>query len=105
MENKLDPEFKAKWVKALRSGEYAQGKCMLFNPENNTFCCIGVAGSLRGLSKEQMTDKTTTEDSIYDECLPGISKSVMRRLTGMNDGGSSAGKPFTEIADYIEANL
>ena len=40
MENKLDPELKAKWLAALRSDEYKQGKYCL-NIEGE-FCCLGV---------------------------------------------------------------
>lgn len=37
---KLDPAIKAKWVAALRSGTYVQGKTRLrFNDE---YCCLGV---------------------------------------------------------------
>ena len=43
--------FKRDWVKALRSGEYKQGKSVLcqpeFNPEDgDSFCCLGVAANL-----------------------------------------------------------
>ncbi len=31
-----------KWDAALRSGEYKQGKGMLFCEEDNAFCCLGV---------------------------------------------------------------
>ena len=31
------------WVAALRSGEYQQGFSALHRPEDNTFCCLGVA--------------------------------------------------------------
>ena len=34
-----------KWVKALRSGEYKQGKRRLHNCDN-TFCCLGVLTDL-----------------------------------------------------------
>lgn len=31
-----------KWIKALRSGEYVQGKKTLYNSYRNTYCCLGV---------------------------------------------------------------
>lgn len=40
MEKKLDPELKAKWLAALRSGEYKQGRYCLST--DNGFCCLGV---------------------------------------------------------------
>lgn len=36
----MNPEVKAKWVSALRSGEYTQTKGFLHN--DNGFCCLGV---------------------------------------------------------------
>ena len=46
MRKRMNPEIKAKWVAALRSGEYKQGTCFLrkdypdrYAPD---FCCLGV---------------------------------------------------------------
>lgn len=36
----MKPEIKQKWVEALRSGEYIQGKCVLY--AGKKFCCLGV---------------------------------------------------------------
>lgn len=38
-----------KWVKALRSGEYKQGKNMLRNGDK--FCCLGVACNISGVGR------------------------------------------------------
>jgi hypothetical protein len=38
---KLDPEVKAAWVAALRSGDYTQGREYL-RSSDDTFCCLGV---------------------------------------------------------------
>lgn len=38
---KMNPEIKAKWVSALRSGEYKQGRGRLRSPQDG-FCCLGV---------------------------------------------------------------
>jgi hypothetical protein len=40
-DGKLDPEVKAAWLQALRSGEYEQGTEML-RTRNDTYCCLGV---------------------------------------------------------------
>lgn len=37
---KMNPEVKARWVAALRSGEYKQGKNAL--QRDGKFCCLGV---------------------------------------------------------------
>lgn len=36
----LDPQIKAKWLEALRSGKYEQGEGRL--NKDNQFCCLGV---------------------------------------------------------------
>ena len=34
--------LKKKWLAALRSGEYKQGQGLLYNPDNESYCCLGV---------------------------------------------------------------
>lgn len=38
---KMNPEIKQKWVSALRSGSYEQGRCWL-RTKDMRFCCLGV---------------------------------------------------------------
>lgn len=38
----MDATIKAKWLEALRSGKYLQGKGNLYNKIDNTYCCLGV---------------------------------------------------------------
>lgn len=38
----MDKLIAEKWVAALRSGEYKQGKGVLHNQDTNTYCCLGV---------------------------------------------------------------
>ena len=40
----MKPEIKQKWVEALRSGEYSQGKLRLYN--GRSYCCLGVLCNL-----------------------------------------------------------
>ena len=42
MKRKMKPEVKAKWLEALRSGEYKQGRMKLKNEYNGSYCCLGV---------------------------------------------------------------
>lgn len=44
MRKRMNPEIKAKWVAALRSGEYKQGTCFLKQESDHphAFCCLGV---------------------------------------------------------------
>ncbi len=99
---KLPKEFKEKWLKALRSGEYKQGKRTL--RKDDLFCCLGVACDIMGYSKED------TEGGCYIptsfERVPKIlraSGEIPNHLGRMND--NKGGMSFSEIADYIEENL
>jgi predicted nucleotidyltransferase len=47
----MDPVIKEKWINALRSGEYKQGKGCLYNGES--FCCLGVLFDI--MTKENPT--------------------------------------------------
>lgn len=113
MENtsqKLDPEFKAKWVAALRSGKYKQGQnyLMLDHSTGPLYCCLGVAGNLCGVKLKGraflISEGFTTEEL---EQIPSLLTGSVNTnkniypLIRMNDDGKS----FSEIADYIEANL
>lgn len=95
---KLPTEFKEKWVAALRSGEFKQGRGALY--KNGKYCCLGVADKIEGYEPD-------ARDSIlkHHENVPEIIRGdteLTARLATMNDEG---GKSFSEIADYIEQNL
>jgi hypothetical protein len=100
-QEKLDPDFKAKWVAALRSGEYKQNTDgTLYNRNECSHCCLAVAIELLGHSfkdnfKEADDYKHLPISIQYCEGKAGD------HLVSMNDSGKS----FEEIADYIEANL
>ncbi len=108
----MNPELKSKWVGALRSGEYKQGKTAL-RSKDDKYCCLGVLCEISGMKRVQDTNAMGDRRWRYyfngDSCttvLPGgFSKevdNVSSQLIVMND---DAGKNFNEIADYIEANL
>lgn len=106
---KLDPKFKEEWVAALRSGEYEQGDCELYNKTSNSYCCIGVAAVVCGLSLDTINeyglmdmdiDPSTLKHPVPVELTDWNELST--KLTNMNDSGNYT---FTNIADYIEENL
>lgn len=111
-------EARRLWVKALRSGEYAQGKRFL--RMGNKYCCLGVATDL--YSKiEGYLEIATSEEGIYHYggssyklgyvwlppevqtwlglCHPAGTYLGGPSLAALND----AGVPFSEIADIIES--
>lgn len=109
-----------KWVKALRSGEYAQGKLSLVRISNNgehQFCCLGVLCNIMQEETGELKVNRVNDNFIFDSnrhILPDSVKnwsdmkshdgttacSKMVSLIGLNDDGKS----FTEIADVIEEN-
>lgn len=91
---KLDPVVKAKWVAALRSGKYEQGKGYL--KDGNSYCCLGVAVE----EKLCFPSKIAPNHMIEDGFLP---QSVITKLIEYNDGVNGFGdKSFKWIAAVIE---
>lgn len=108
----MDKELKAKWVAALRSGEYKQGRGALCNTDcngNKSYCCLGVLADVSG--DPRWDGKLFNDSNAYLKIdadthlrMTGgalISAEAQRRLGQLNDEGVS----FYEIANHIEKNL
>lgn len=110
----MDKKIKAKWVKALRSGDYKQGASALksilakgepdfFNhnkaakEDTTVFCCLGVlcdiAGGALHNGAEYPSDRFSKK--------VGLPYKMQKKLAEMNDGGVS----FKKIATYIEKEM
>lgn len=101
----MDQDLKARWVKALRSGDYAQGQMVL--RYNNKFCCLGVLCDVSGAGKWVDNDSIYQVDERRFEMDLGSGSLWLRReheamLIEMND---EHGASFAVIADWIERNL
>lgn len=104
----MDPELKAKWVEALRSGEYHQTRGML--QRDGRHCCLGVLCVVSGLiidgayGNRVMTDDG---DAGYEPIYTLIGeRETANELFLMNDGINGRRQhTFAEIASYIEANI
>ena len=113
--NKMNPELKKRWVDALRSGEYQQGTSVL-RDKNDRRCCLGVLCEFVPVEVTQSNSAfyeytfEVPEDYIlndYKDRSGGVPSFLVHSddaaiLVRMND---DQGKSFSEIADYIEANL
>lgn len=107
----MDQELKRKWVEALRSGEYQQGNGKLC--DNGRYCCLGVlydivVGDWRVLEDGLKATQRGDPNYVYDYVgTLGLSAEAMPVLANMNDGYGDFERRYTfsEIADYIEANL
>ena len=62
----MNPDIKEKWVAALRSGEYTQGHGKLYNPPENTYCCLGVLCDLYAKEKDIAAEGVFQKQS-FDE--------------------------------------
>jgi hypothetical protein len=128
-EVKMDTELKAKWINALRSGEYTQAEGMLHDSENGGYCCLGVLCKVMGAEFGEAIEASDDDEygpSTYDY-VPHIGNKVLgcdeelkdiickdlgipdqSQLIMRNDGNEGLGvrkHSFSEIADYIEKNL
>ena len=113
---KLDPDFKQKWVKALRSGEYKQGNGNLYKSDENCFCCLGVACLIAGESLDALDfEELISPELFQNNNIPEYLKcdylekdSPVRKLVDMNDGANEFKdnkQSFEQIADWIDTHL
>lgn len=107
----LPKKIKRKWLKALRSGEYAQTKGTLTNGKGG-FCCLGVLQHCvdNGQCEVDVDNNYRVVPSKAWYAEHGIKHGSwkdkdIQTLVEMNDGWQEKQANFKEIADYIEANI
>lgn len=120
----MNNEIKQKWVDALRSGEYQQGRHQLRN--DDSYCCLGVLCDLfaennpeQGKWYQNQVDDSwffETDDDRFVGSLP-VGVAEWAQLDDINppvkiDGGianiasvNDHGVPFDKIAQIIEEQL
>src|SRR6185503_16966914 len=108
----MDPEIRAQWTAALRSGEYRRGQGRL-RSDDDRFCCLGVLCDLA--AKDGAVEEIHLSPGThwrYDDETAYLPKAVQRwaqldsgnpatsegSLAGLNDEGRS----FAYIADVID---
>ena len=108
-------ELKEKWLEALRSGKYKQGRGDLRNVDDE-FCCLGVLCDISGQGEwgtKLMIQKAPYcygQGDEWQHCaLPPFMKkftnlpmNTEETLFNLND---KRGLSFHEIADWIEENV
>lgn len=113
----MNQEIKEKWVDALRSGNYKQGKSKLRNADN-TFCCLGVLCDVVNPKPWQQYSDNSWSYQSNVEILPSdlylaagitctgdlkklvhVGSTTYLTLAQMNDSGNFS---FQQIADIIE---
>lgn len=124
---RMNPDVKAQWVAALRSGKYKQGKSQLKSWKGDEFCCWGVLCDISGLAE---WDRSNDRYPMYFDggLMPPIQIMQWAGLKSLgdwpsvehegeslplhnwNDGLDNSGTDykrltFPEIADLIEEQL
>jgi hypothetical protein len=111
----MNKRIKKEWVKALRSGEFAQARGAL--KDGGSYCCLGVLcelhrrkfggkwtpgaeGGVEYLNANGVLPVRVLEWAELTERSPVVPSSCVDLAT-LNDSGS----PFTKIADVIEKEL
>lgn len=106
----LPKEFGERFLTALRSGEYKQGKTQL--RDETGYCCLGVACAMEGYdtfcNEQWIGGKSETLSLMdYPQTIPdqlvglGGDNQFAYQLARLND----TDKTFPEIADWIESNV
>lgn len=118
---KMKPEIKAKWLEALRSGEFEQSTGALCEVDGG-YCCLGVLSELavrEGVAEKWLREE---DEGIYhfgkkkgDKSSEFLPVSV-RKWAGLVSDNPAVPKgnlavlndqhvPFSEIADLIEQHF
>jgi hypothetical protein len=118
----VNAEIKARWVQALRSGEYKQGQGYL--SQGGRFCCLGVLCDLHAketgtawerdeaagisvyLNTDLMLPLTVMEwAGLKSEC-PSVNQVTLSRMNdAINEDTDGPRHDFNDIAQVIEDNL
>ena len=115
----MNAEVKKKWVDALRSGKYRQGRMRLrvVDPNGDKFCCLGVRCDMvdpsgwRDEPKEDFVDGEATLIRFHGMEMAAPSRSLIAKIGGLTrdwlvyaSKNDIEDKTFEEIADFVEAN-
>lgn len=112
----MNKRLKSRWIEALRSGKYKQGKGALQEIEGGSqvdkFCCLGVLCQISPKTKaltlsvgDKAAPKRLSNQAYLSEpasAYAGLNAEAQGTLSKMNDSG---GYSFNKIAKWIEKNL
>lgn len=131
----MNPDIKARWVQALRSGQYNQGHGLLKRRESNHYCCLGVLCDIavqEGVAAIVENETSYQDGVLYADLQGNVSKEALPLGVAVWAGCShdpevtvirekrdgrcyeeaenltllnDEGSTFAEIADWIEEQL
>lgn len=113
----MNAELKAKWIAALKSGEYEQARQVLRHDER--FCCLGVLCEVSGVERsdfgggyifgdDEDGNEMWGETELAGHLLAEVGEDNQKACIRMNDGDAETGlepHSFAQIADWIEQNI
>lgn len=111
---KLNKKFREKWLAALRSGKYKQGRYHLICPSeilasgHPEYCCLGVAAKVCGIPDKALIGLEMPEDLDAQDKLPRAMKPLVATDDGENlvtilmDQNDVKQRSFKQIAAFIE---
>lgn len=105
----MDKKTKIKWIKALRSRRYEQGRFVLRS--GHQFCCLGVLADIKGAKwingKPYINGKpvSSVDAALLHPSFAGLCRNTQNNLAAMNDGRARPHHTFKQIADYIEKRI
>jgi hypothetical protein len=113
---RMNPEVKARWVAALRSGKYKQGQKVLRSAKDK-FCCLGVLCDIKNPAQwdsglcgyefaghVHFVPSEIREWAGLPQSLGGAEVTINGTIDSLADH-NDAGRTFAEIADAIEQQL
>lgn len=105
----MDKKLKTRWVKALRGGNYKQGKRALH--VGDKFCCLGVLADIQHCKWKENKPfikgkKAGSTAFLFPKFAGGLPRTIQSYLALMNDdGGFYKACSFKQIANYIEKEI
>lgn len=99
----MDKRIKKKWVTALRSGKYKQGRGQLYDRATGKYCVLGVLAKQLKLPVGRGVTAGPTQT--YDALDEILGYRVVNWLVARNDGRGTRPKSFKWLANCIEKNL
>jgi hypothetical protein len=97
----MDAELRAKWVAALRSGEFEQHRRSLCDDTRSAFCCLGVLAVIKDPNAYLHENEGDFDPYLEIDRMIG-GRRQRQELVNLND---KEGKSFPEIADWIEQKI
>lgn len=108
----MNKELKEKWIKALRSGKFKQGRSFL--NANDKYCCLGVLCEIHPEIEKNRDDAINNGYLFYygNKQMRSVLNSAFRKEVGIDDNQQStlismndSGYTFNQIADWIEDKI